>query len=127
MEDICNVALRLWWSSSLFGQVGTIYAGFGAESTIVKLCTGMARPLDRGCDLFSYTVDEYASDEDVTSISVYVPELVISSKVRMLEFMDYIQRAFHKASKWNPDNSYSNLTATSRGQHMRSSHNDIPR
>ena len=33
----------------------------------------------------------------------------------MLEFMDYVQHAFYNASRWNYENSYSNLTATARG------------
>lgn len=33
----------------------------------------------------------------------------------MLEFMDYIQQAFAHESKWNRDNSYSNLNATAQG------------
>ncbi|KAF1815190.1 hypothetical protein P152DRAFT_456242 [Eremomyces bilateralis CBS 781.70] len=32
----------------------------------------------------------------------------------MLGFMDYIQHAFHLASQWNSDNSYSSLTASAR-------------
>jgi len=32
----------------------------------------------------------------------------------MLEFMDYVQQSFYKASHWNEENSYSNLTATAR-------------
>ncbi|EHY53247.1 Mitochondrial distribution and morphology protein 10 [Exophiala dermatitidis] len=31
----------------------------------------------------------------------------------MIEFMDYVVQAFHAATDWNPDNSYSSLTATS--------------
>ncbi|KAF2453139.1 mitochondrial distribution and morphology protein 10 [Lineolata rhizophorae] len=30
----------------------------------------------------------------------------------MLDFMDYVQHAFYKSSRWNQDNSYSSLTAT---------------
>src|ERR1700753_1519373 len=33
----------------------------------------------------------------------------------MLDFMDYIQRAFFAASKWNIDNSYSSLNTTAEG------------
>jgi distribution and morphology protein 10 len=33
----------------------------------------------------------------------------------MLDFMDYIQQAFASASKWNRDNSYSELNATAHG------------
>jgi hypothetical protein len=33
----------------------------------------------------------------------------------MLEFMDYVQNAFYEASNWNLENSYSQLTATARG------------
>ncbi|KAK7509812.1 uncharacterized protein IWZ02DRAFT_67916 [Phyllosticta citriasiana] len=33
----------------------------------------------------------------------------------MLGFMDYVQNAFHEASHWNHDNSYSYLTATAQG------------
>ncbi|TVY12922.1 Mitochondrial distribution and morphology protein 10 [Lachnellula arida] len=32
----------------------------------------------------------------------------------MLEFMDYVQHSFYKASNWNTENSYSQLTATAR-------------
>ncbi|KAG9239084.1 hypothetical protein BJ875DRAFT_366600 [Amylocarpus encephaloides] len=32
----------------------------------------------------------------------------------MLEFMDYVQQAFYNASRWNSENSYSQLTATAR-------------
>ena len=32
----------------------------------------------------------------------------------MLGFMDYIQNAFHDASGWNRDNSYSSITATAQ-------------
>ncbi|TVY38689.1 Mitochondrial distribution and morphology protein [Lachnellula subtilissima] len=32
----------------------------------------------------------------------------------MLEFMDYVQHSFYKASHWNSENSYSQLTATAR-------------
>ncbi|TAQ84622.1 hypothetical protein B7494_g7053 [Chlorociboria aeruginascens] len=32
----------------------------------------------------------------------------------MLEFMDYVQRAFYHASHWDHENSYSHLTATAR-------------
>src|SRR6266536_3070518 len=35
----------------------------------------------------------------------------------MLEFMDYVQRAFYNASHWNIENSYALLTATARGKH----------
>src|ERR1700759_4314160 len=35
--------------------------------------------------------------------------------VTMLDFMDYIQRAFFAASKWNIDNSYSSLNTTAEG------------
>jgi distribution and morphology protein 10 len=35
----------------------------------------------------------------------------------MLEFMDYIQHAFYNATRWNYENSYSQLTATARGKH----------
>jgi hypothetical protein len=35
--------------------------------------------------------------------------------VEMLEFMDYVQHAFYIASNWNVENSYSQLTATARG------------
>lgn len=34
----------------------------------------------------------------------------------MLEFMDYVQLAFYNASRWNYENSYSQLTATARGK-----------
>ncbi|KAJ8069338.1 hypothetical protein OCU04_002993 [Sclerotinia nivalis] len=33
----------------------------------------------------------------------------------MLEFMDYVQFAFYNATKWNYENSYSQLTATAKG------------
>lgn len=33
----------------------------------------------------------------------------------MLDFMDYVQNAFHEASHWNRNNSYGTLTATSQG------------
>ena len=33
----------------------------------------------------------------------------------MLTYMDYVQQAFYKATNWNEDNSYANLTATARG------------
>jgi mitochondrial distribution and morphology protein 10 len=33
----------------------------------------------------------------------------------MLDFMDYIQRAFFAASKWNVDDSYSSLNSTAEG------------
>ncbi|KAF8465270.1 hypothetical protein BDZ91DRAFT_727957, partial [Kalaharituber pfeilii] len=32
----------------------------------------------------------------------------------MLPYMDYVQQAFYKATNWNEDNSYANLTATAR-------------
>ncbi|KAI5811032.1 hypothetical protein DFH27DRAFT_531095 [Peziza echinospora] len=32
----------------------------------------------------------------------------------MLSYMDYVQKAFYKATAWNEDNSYANLTATAR-------------
>ncbi|KAF8415121.1 hypothetical protein BGX38DRAFT_1252080 [Terfezia claveryi] len=32
----------------------------------------------------------------------------------MLTYMDYVQQAFYKATNWNEDNSYANLTATAR-------------
>ena len=35
--------------------------------------------------------------------------------LNMLEFMDYIQHAFYNVSGWNFENSYSQLTATARG------------
>jgi distribution and morphology protein 10 len=31
----------------------------------------------------------------------------------MLDFMDYVQTAFYRKSRWNPDNSYASLTSTS--------------
>lgn len=34
----------------------------------------------------------------------------------MLEFMDFVQQSFYTASRWNSENSYSTLTATSRGE-----------
>ena len=34
----------------------------------------------------------------------------------MLDFMDYVQNAFHTFSNWNRDNSYGTLTATARGR-----------
>ncbi|KAI9733180.1 MAG: Mitochondrial distribution and morphology protein 10 [Claussenomyces sp. TS43310] len=33
----------------------------------------------------------------------------------MLEFMDYVQRAFYSASRWDEENSYTSLTATAQG------------
>ncbi|PQE05547.1 mitochondrial inheritance component MDM10 protein [Rutstroemia sp. NJR-2017a BBW] len=33
----------------------------------------------------------------------------------MLEFMDYVQHAFYNATRWNYENSYSQLTATAKG------------
>jgi hypothetical protein len=34
---------------------------------------------------------------------------------KMLEFMDFVQYTFYDASRWNYENSYSDLTATARG------------
>lgn len=36
----------------------------------------------------------------------------------MLGFMDYVQNAFYEASRWDRDNSYGTLTATSRSNYQ---------
>lgn len=33
----------------------------------------------------------------------------------MLQFMDYVQHAFHEDLRWNRDNFYGTLTATANG------------
>jgi distribution and morphology protein 10 len=33
----------------------------------------------------------------------------------MLDFMDLVQNAFHNATQWNVDNSYSTLNSSARG------------
>lgn len=43
----------------------------------------------------------------------------------MLEFMDYVQHAFYNASYWNFENSYSQLTATARGEQILVSFNTV--
>ncbi|TVY86132.1 Mitochondrial distribution and morphology protein, partial [Lachnellula willkommii] len=45
----------------------------------------------------------------------------------MLEFMDYVQHSFYKASNWNTENSYSQLTATARGSPLELLEFDTPR
>ena len=35
----------------------------------------------------------------------------------MREFMDHITSSFFKATRWNRDNSYSELNATTNGKH----------
>jgi Mitochondrial distribution and morphology protein 10 len=46
--------------------------------------------------------------------------VLVFTFLEMLEFMDFVQHAFYKASNWNVENSYSNLTATARGLYLQS-------
>ncbi len=45
----------------------------------------------------------------------------------MLGFMDYVQNAFYQASRWDRDNSYGTLTATSRSAQINNLFNQDPR
>jgi distribution and morphology protein 10 len=44
----------------------------------------------------------------------------------MLDFMDYIQLAFSRASQWNVDNSYSSLNVTAQCEQSRVSLFSVP-
>lgn len=54
------------------------------------------------------------------SVQPHHPNLTLPQPETMLTYMDYVQNAFFGATSWNCDNSYTNITATARGNYLSS-------